>query len=571
MKKLLLFPLSICMLLLAACTDNGDGNDGDVNVTVSEPAVEHVDYSVEYVERLSQTRTLPSQFDLGSYHEGLVNSEALVPSMCYTKHDGTYNPCYICHQDWIRDDDRANMMNDGFLQNEYRFSDYAHTNHWTNLFLDRSAETAQISDETIDSYVNSDNYSALAPMLKAKGFIGFVPDLQNYQLGAEAFDAEGFAKDGSNWIAFNYKPLPSTFWPVNGSTDDVLIRLPKAFRETSDGLYSRDVYRFNLAIVEAAVKGLESITVDALDETAAGVDLNGDGNLGIVDEIQRPDHYVGNASYLPVETYLYPRYTEFMHSVRYVGTDASGAIYNPPHMKELRYMVKVKSYADENSPMTKERLAAIYEDEWQEKYEGNNPPFFASLGEKGLDDGMGWWLQGFIEDADGALRPQTYEETFFCMGCHTNLGSTFDQVFSFARKVDGAKGWGYIDLKAMTDAPNRGETEGEILTYFKRVGGGSEFRAENDIQHNYFDNGEVNETKVKTAASVYELITPSRASALEMNKAYRVLVKSQDFVHGRDGNGKPVVNVHQEVTEETPRLPEAKKFSWDMRLNWTKQ
>ena len=49
------------------------------------------------------------------------------------------------------------------------------------------------------------------------------------------FDDEGFdhAPDGTptGWRAFAYMPLPSTFWPANGSTDDVLIRLPEAYRE----------------------------------------------------------------------------------------------------------------------------------------------------------------------------------------------------------------------------------------------------------------------------------------------------------------------------------------------------
>ena len=70
------------------------------------------------------------------------------------------------------------------------------------------------------------------------------------------------------------------------------------------------------------------------------------------------------------------------------------------------------------------------------------------------------------------------------------------------------------------------------------------------------------------AASVYELITPTRASALEMNKAYKVLVESQDFVRGREGNGKPVVNVHQAIDGTTPVLPPEKKYQWDMRLQW---
>lgn len=556
------------LFYLAACGDSNNNQSGTMNDNVP---IENVDYSLEYAQRLYQSRTLPSQFDLGNSQTPMVNAEALVPAMCYTKHEGKYNPCYVCHQDAIPNENRANKMNDGYLQNEYLFSDYASTNHWSNLFIDRSQKVAQISDEAIDTYVNHENYTALTPMLKSKGFIGYVPDLENYQLGAEAFDNEGFAKDGSDWVAFNYKPLPSTFWPVNGSTDDVLIRLPKDYRQNSAGAYSRVVYQFNLAIVEAALKGLEKISVNHLDENEVGVDLNGDGILGVVTEINRPENYVGKASYMPVETYLYPRYTEFLHTVRYIGSDTEGNIYNAPRMKELRYMIKVKSYADEQAPYTKSLLAAMYDDEWQEKWEDNNAPFFGSLGEKGLDNDMGWWLQAFIEDAEGSLRPQTYEETFYCMGCHKTLGTTYDQTFAFARKIDGVDGWGYIDLKSQLDVPNVGESEGEILTYLKRVGGGSEFRAKNDVHEKFYDNGELNVTKVKNAASVYDLITPSRESALKMNKGYKVQVESQDFAHGREGNGEPVENVYDKVDDATPTLPAEKQYKWDMRLDWFKK
>jgi hypothetical protein len=566
-----------CLIVLTACSGDMQTQEKaeipNTHVAVSteaNPSIEDVDYSQSYVKRLHQTRIYPSQFEIGNSQLPKVNKEALVTAMCYTKHDAKYNPCYTCHQDAVKGEERANKMDDGFLQKKYIFSAYAMKNNWSNLFVDRSSEVSKISDEEIDTYVTQDNYTALAPMLKSKGFIGYVPDIENFHLGPDAFESDGFAKDGSGWVAFNYKPLPSTFWPVNGSTDDVLIRLDNDFRENSSGEYSKTVYQFNLAITEAAVKGLSTISVNELDERSVGVDLNGDGVLGVVSSIIRPEFYVGKASYMPVETFLYPLYTEFLHSVRYVGSDQAGNIYNAPRMKELRYMVKTKSYADERVPYTKAVLAGMYDDEWQEKWEGNNAPFFGSLQEKGIDNKMGWRLQGFIEDADGELRPQTYEETFYCMGCHTNLGSTFDQVFSFARKVDGKEGWGYIDLKSMLDVPNKGEEEGEILTYLKRVGGGSEFRTENDIHTRFYDNGELNVNKVKRAASVYDLITPSRKRALVMNKGYRVLVQSQDFLHGREGNPKPVQNVYREIDESTPLLPVEKFYKWDMRLDWSK-
>ena len=549
-------------------TESPDNNETDSNSTDS-PVV--LGAPVEYSDRLYAEKEGPSDFDLGNSSDTPVNIEAPVQPMCYTKHDAKYNPCYVCHQDYKSGEGRANRMNDGFLQNKYAFSDYAFTNHWTNLFKDRSAAVDAISDKTILDYVNTENYTALAPMLVSHDWVGYIPDIKNLQLGAEAFDEHGFAKDGSGWVAFNYKPLPSTFWPANGSTDDVMIRLAKAFRQNSDGNWSLTAYRFNLAIVEAALKNMDEITVDGLDERLIGTDLNGDNVLGVVTSITRPDHYVGAAGDIPVETYLYPRYTEFLHSVRYIGVNEDGTIYNAPRLKELRYMIKVKSYHDENVPYTKSMLGAFYDTEYQEKIEGNNPPSYPSQGEKGIDEKFGWWLQGFIEDAGGDLRPQTYEETVFCAGCHATIGSTYDQTFAFARKIDGADGWGYINLHGMKDAPTLGESKGEILTYLERVGGGNEFRIANDVYARYFDNGELNETKVLNAADVYELITPTRASALEMNKAYRVLVQEQSFLYGRDAHVHPVVNVHQTIDETTPTLPEAKSFKWDLRMEWSRQ
>lgn len=182
----------------------------------------------------------------------LSNPEAPIPPQCYTRHEARYNPCYVCHQDAI--EGRENVMNDGDLQRDYSFSDLGLTNHWKNLLEDRTARIANVSDEEILRYIGEDNYSDLAPRLRDAKFKGWIPDLKDLHLGAGAFDANGFAKDGSGWVAFNYKPVPSTFWPTNGSTDDVMIRLAAAFRANKEGVPSDDIYRANLAILEAKIK-----------------------------------------------------------------------------------------------------------------------------------------------------------------------------------------------------------------------------------------------------------------------------------------------------------------------------
>lgn len=488
------------------------------------------------------------------------NREAVIPPQCYTRTEGRWNPCYVCHQDEIPG--RENRMNDGELQQAYSFSDQGMTNHWANLFEDRSQRVAAISDEEILEWIAADNYSALAPRLQAADFKGWVPDLDGLERGAGAFDDEGFAKDGSGWVAFNYKPMPSTFWPTNGSTDDVMIRLPEVFRTTAGGAPSRDVYRANLAILEANIKDLPSIGTRPLNEDAVGADLDGDGRLGTATVVRVTDHWAGQAAKWFKDSYLYPLGTEFLHTVRYVGIGEDGRIGPSTRMKEVRYMRK--QYV-----LPKFALHNAYLEEGYAKAQGYLPGFL-DHGHHGLANEMGWVLNGFIEDRKGRLRANTYEENLFCMGCHSTVGSTIDKVFSFARKVDGAAGWGYIDLAGMRDAPNRGETRGEYETYLERVGGGGEFRSNPEMQARWFrDDGRLDVEAVRAAGDVYGLITPSRARALALNKAYRVIVADQDYIFGRDATVKPPANVYEKVDNETaPTLPEERTYRWDIRLDW---
>lgn len=494
----------------------------------------------------------------------VYNREAIIPPQCYTKTEQQYNPCYVCHQNAI--ESHSNTMNDGALQLAYSFSDLGMKNAWQNLFEDRANAVAKISDETILQWVNTDNYSALAPRLRTAGFKGWIPDLNDLHRGAAAFDQHGFARDNSHWVAFNYKPMPSTFWPSNGSTDDVMIRLAKTFRQNENGEYSRDIYMANLAILEANIKGLDAISTPNINEKNVGFDLNGDGKLTTISRISNIKHYVGGASKAFFSPYIYPAGTEFFHTVRYLGIDDNGKVGMSTRMKEVRYMKKWDTYG-------RPEMAQKYYEEALEKEAGNLPGYY-NLKEQGLDNGMGWSVSGFMEDANGRLRANTFEENLFCMGCHGSIGTTIDHTFSFARKVDGAAGWTYINLEGMPDAPNRSgdgkEALGEIATYLQRVGGGSEFRNNDEMRKRWFHkNGQLNLEKVQAAPDVYSLIVPSAKRALTLNKAYRVIVAEQDFIYGRDATVTPPANVNQQIDNNNAlTLPPEKFYRWDIRLAW---
>ena len=301
-----------------------------------------------------------------------------------------------------------------------------------------------------------------------------------------------------------------------------------------------------------------------VDERVIGVDLDGDGELKVAGQINRLNDFAGAAEGYLFKPSLYPLGTEFLHTVRYVGIAGNGGIANSRRIKEVRYMRK-------QFMMPKFVLDQLYREELYEKEQGYLPGYI-NRGHQGLDNEMGWVLHGFIENRQGRLRVATFEENLFCMGCHTSVGATIDKTFSFPRKIDGARGWGYINLKGMPDAPNAGETKGEILTYLERVAGGGEFRSNEEMAVRWLKtDGTADTAKIAAAKDVYELITPSRERALELNKAYRVIVEDQDFIYGRDATIKPPKNVYAKVDNETsPTLPSDRVYRWNILLDWSR-
>lgn len=478
------------------------------------------------------------------------NIEAGIPPQCYTKTGSASNPCWVCHTS----SHGNNLADDWKLQRRYNFSAFAHTNHWTNLFKDRSKGIAAQSDAEILAWVRQDNYSGLRrAMQQVEDFPGWRPDL-NYGLG---FDDQGFARDGSGWRAFRYKPFPGAFWPTNGSTDDVLIRLPTAYRRDTEGHHSRAIYKINLALTVAAVavpntvaSALLTRRVEPLDEQLAGMDLNGDGRIkGIVTVIRGlPAHYVGAARQVPVVRGQYPAGTEFLHTVHYLDPAAPGM--KAPRMKEVRYARKAVV-------LTPVSIRWHYAEDAREQKIGGLPSY-AGNALTGLANAFGWTFQGYIEDARGRLRLQTREEQLYCMGCHTGLGVTVDGTFAMPRKIPGAAGWGMQRLRGQQDVPQVGSDVPEYRLYLRRVGGGDAFRANSEMLARFFSAGELDiaayRAAVQGSAGIMGLIAPTRERALALDKAYRLVVREQSYRLGRAPVLAPMRKVHHRIENTATAL-----------------
>ncbi len=510
----------------------------------------------------------------------MVNEAAYIPSMCWTKTEGSngavHNPCFVCHTASTV----PNYNNDQNLQLSYDFPEYARTNRWSNLFKSREAAVAAVSDSEIQSYVRTNNYLDVNKQIKPAALLRKLPKGWDYNGNGTwdgylpdayfNFDSEGFDKtpDGlyTGWRAFAYLPLPSTFWPTNGSTDDVLIRLASPFRYDSAGNYDLTAYKINLAIVEALIKRRD-VAIQTVDEKLYGVDLDKNGILGSAAKIRydwdplkgRNMSYVGQAKQqleagtLHLAAGLFPEGTEFLHSVRYIDVTDSKAIALAPRMKELRYAKKRswQSYPD---------LQMAAAGEVKEKHDfPNRLSVFLGDVEQGLSNGQGWVYQGFIEDSGGDLRPQTYEETVFCMGCHSGLGVTTDGTFAFARKKDAGSfqdGWYHWSRKSLSGSIEpKIEIEGagfypELSFYLMYNRAADELRENMEAYNKFFTaSGAVKTDMLKLLHDdVTLLLNPSPERALLLNKAYRVIVKEQSFIYGRDANVTPAVNVHKTVT-----------------------
>ncbi|WP_209262575.1 hypothetical protein [Thiorhodococcus minor] len=509
---------------------------------------------------------------------------AYVVPQCYvlpSAADGAVrNPCYICHQRG----QAPNYIDDSSFQQSFEMASAALENPWSNLFEDRSARSALIDDDWMRNYVRVSNYRAsdgvllLPPRLRALpgdwdldqdgAWNGYIPDAY-FRFDDLGFDL-GPTGDPTGWRAFLYYPLPGTYWPTNGSAGDVLIRLADVFRRDADGKLDRAVYRLNLAIVEALIKHAD-VAIDPVDERLYGVDLDKDGTLGMAAQVGydwaplegRSMSYVGmaataqRAGKVHLAAGLFPEGTELLQSLRYLDVDDRGRVRPAARMKELRY-------ARKNAWYSYSELKGIADREGAERREYENDVLKQAPGdyERGLF-AQGWVYQGFIEDAHGHLRPQTQEETLYCMGCHGGVGVTTDTTFAFARKLDAGRadhGWGHWSLQdVFAIAEPVVEVAGlgarpEYSHFILSTRSGSDFLVNAELEARFF--GSSGRPRADAFERLHQDISlallPSPERAMQLNKAYRTIVEDQDFVRGRDVNLRPVTRLLAVVPKDLP-------------------
>jgi hypothetical protein len=503
------------------------------------------------------------------------NLYAFIPPQCYTKTidagGKAHNPCYTCHVG----SQLPNFIDDGELQRGYDFAPGARQNRWSNLFVDWGSADRSSTTEEILQYVRQSNYfdaqggirlaRQLTPPPKAwdQGddgrWSGFIPDAHF------RFDDAGFDRspDGaySGWRAYAYYPLPGTFWPTNGSMGDALVRLPAAFRQNEAGVFDAAIYRLNLAIVEALILR-QDVLIEPVAEQSVGVDLNRDGRLGVARSIgflrvgsgREQMSYVGKARLeqgrgsVHLAAGLFPEGTEFLHSVRYLDATDAG-VGMAARFKELRYALKAEWW-------TGDRLEQRAREEAIDKVD--SPAEMRALGgniERGVSNGQGWWYQGFIEDDAGELRPQSFEETAYCVGCHGGVGRGDDGVFSFGRRlgpVTFQRGWFHWTdrgLQGVPDLPIHDGTSTEYVTYLEENGAADEFRQNDEAFAKFFDaRGRLRpEMRQRLQRDISELLLPSGERAVALNRAYRALARTQRFTDGRDVVLGGARNVHRQV------------------------
>jgi hypothetical protein len=421
------------------------------------------------------------------------NPHAHIPAQCHIEASGgTQNACLFCHTDgvWRRKLGNNNPQaganpNVGNLQAEYAFGSFnlpftpnASINPWRNTLKPEELR-AELQGLGIDpqrwdmaAWIREDNWRAAYAQRPKKTQdwdtgvdhpFRLFPALNPADLPAHA---DGFVRSqhaglwrdeggwNTGWRAINFMPY-GIFTPHAGSVSGIYLRLPLVFMKNAQGRFDRATYAANLDLLARHIQ-------DRL----------------------RPDdppHYLGKAKHVERVRGQYPLGTEFAHPLHYVEVRRDGA--RATRVKEIRWMIKQQPWAA---------------DEFNLGLKDESAPVVAHPAQGWIENGTGWLLAGWIEDAKGSLRTQTPSELVQCVGCHSGnirqseqgryptftsgTGNTIDSTWSFSRKFSGEAGWremDYLGYRAATktlttpEPRNRGHGKGEFAFFLDHVVGAS--------------------------------------------------------------------------------------------------
>ena len=447
---------AVTILLVSACVGGDSDDDGtpSANATPIDPGATSAPIAATPLRGTFISR---ATFD---------NPHAHIPAQCYieTSH-GTQNACLFCHTDGVAELGLGNNNphaggnpNVGNLQAEYAFGvvNYPYTINssitpWINTLRPealRAAVDATGDDPErwdMQAWVREDNWSPAyarrtgTPNAWDSGVDGpfrLLPALAPADLPAQddgfvrsATATRGLFTDArgrnTGWRAVNFMPY-GIFTPLSGSVSGIYLRLAEPFMKNAQGDFDLETYVANLDLVERNIQ----------------------------DRLAGETRYLGAAADVPIVRGQYPLGTEFAHPLHYVDVAADGTSAAPGpfpglrarRVKEVRWMYKAREWHPEE-------FGLALKDE--------SAPVYASRDQGWIENGTGWLLAGWIEDADGRLRAQTPAELTQCVGCHSGnvrqsdigqnavftsgTGNTIDATWSLPRKFAGELGWREMD------------------------------------------------------------------------------------------------------------------------------
>jgi len=403
-------------------------------------------------------------------------AQGRIPPECWLdQQDNTINTCKYCHTS-----DLPGAGNDD-VDRQGAFP--AQENKFLNV-LDPARLDELVPPGTIPAdltgFLGLDNYR-LALQARGgtpeagtgEGSYKYFPDLDPEQTGPD-----GFANNG--WRAFKWKPFELAWPRFNGRIQLNWIRLPDQFQRRADGEHDLEIYKQNLDLLVQVVRG--NITEGT---------------------------YLGMAADEKIIPYRFPAGTEVLHYLYYL--DPTRPDMKATRIKEVRWNIKTVPTEKELSVFG---FVSGEEKELSLMYREGGPEAAAPYGLIYNQDG--WDIIGFIEDADGTLRPQTAEEMTQCISCHSRrTGGVIDSHFhSLQRQLPGEAGWTLQDYRGIYDYYNakldRSET-GEIF-------------------ENYFGNAALVPGHPDGTIDFF----PASDQADALTRRYFQIVQTQSFALGRD-------------------------------------